>query len=288
MSAAAQIWYVRRGELVRGPYPRGLIMRYVILGRIVADDELSADCLNWVPLAELPELIPPVMHGESGALVAARRWENERRARPAEPGADAADTERRRGGDEVPGPVLRHEDLALQAVRRRHLQRTAALVALLLLVSFGAVLALYPAAVPPPESDCLLAPTPGAHWNHCAMDGRFLAGVDLSGARMNSMSLNGANLSAARLAGADLSFSNLSRADLRDADLRGARLVGASLRNADMAGARLDRADLSYADLRGAMVLGTELARVRLDSAIWVDGRVCGLGSLGECKVRKE
>lgn len=282
MSTPAQIWYVRRGELVRGPYPRGLIMRYVILGRIVADDELSADCINWVSLADLPELIPPVMHGESGALVAARRWENERRAGPAEQGA--AESERRRAGDEVPAPVLRHEDLALQAARRRRLQHRAALLAVLLLAGFGAVLLLYPAAVPPPDSDCLLAPAPGVNWNHCAMDGRFLAGADLGDAHMNSMSLNGANLSAARLAGADLSFSNLSRTDLRDTDLRGAQLIGASLRNADMAGARLDRADLSYADLRGAMLLGTELARARLDSAIWVDGRVCGSGSIGECR----
>lgn len=288
MNTPPQIWYVRRGELVRGPYPRGLIMRYVILGRILADDELSVDCIHWVSLAELPELIPPVMHGESEALVAARRWENERRPRPAGQDPGAAESERRRAADEVPGPILRHEDLSLQVAHRRRLQRRAALLALLLLVGFGAVLLLYPAAVPPPDSDCLLAPAPGVNWNHCAMDGRFLAGADLGGAHMNSMSLNGADLSAARLAGADLSFSNLSRADLRDTDLRGAQLVGASLRNADMAGARLGRADLSYADLRGAMLLGTELARVRLDSAIWVDGRVCGAGSMGECRASQK
>ena len=46
----------------------------------------------------------------------------------------------------------------------------------------------------------------------------------------------------------------------------------------------MERADLSYADLRGAMLLGIQLSQARLDSAIWIDGRLCGPGSVGECK----
>jgi uncharacterized protein YjbI with pentapeptide repeats len=259
-------------------------MRYIILGRIVAEDELSADGLNWLPLPELPELIPPVMRGDSAErLQAARRWENERGADSGD-GVDDVDGERRQSQDEVPAPALRHEDISLQIARRRRLRRSAAAVAFLLLAAFGVAVLLHTPAEPPSDSDCLLTAHPGVNWNHCAMDGRILAGSDLSGASMNSMSLNGADLSAVRLAGADLSFSNLSRADLRSADLRGARLLGASLRNADLTGARLDRADLAYADLRGALLLSAGLEQARLDSAIWIDGRVCGPGSLGECK----
>lgn len=284
MSARSNIWYVRRGELVRGPYPRGLIMRYIVLGRIAVDDELSPDGKNWLPLPDLPELIPPVMLGDQERLRAARRWENERRPDGSGSSDDGREGERRQREDEVPAPALRHEDLALQIAQRRRLRRGAAAVACLLLAVFGAAVVFHPASPPPADSDCLLPAHPGVNWNHCAMDGRFLAGSDLSGAYMNSMSLNGADLSAARLAGVDLSFSNLSRADLRTADLRGARLVGASLRNADLSGARLERADLSYADLRGAMLFGAELTQVRLDSAIWIDGRLCAPGSAGECR----
>lgn len=294
MASKQQVWYTRRGTVVQGPYPRGLITRYVILGRIVPGDELSEDLVHWTPLAELPQLIPEIVQQDDplgGRLAAARRWENERELRERRRALAAFGEERREGEDRrgeeegLRGPALRHEDLAVHLTRRRRLHRTAAAVALGILGAVGATLTFYQPPPRPSAADCRQAPRPGVDWSNCAMDGRALARSDLAGARMGNMSLSRADLGASRLVGADLSFSNLSVANLRRADLSRARLMGASLRGADLSDARLDGADLSYADLQGAALRGAGLREARLDSAVWVDGSLCGPGSLGECRV---
>jgi len=53
-----QIWYTRRGKEIRGPFPAGLVTRYILLGRIRQDDELSVDQLSWQKVSDVPELIP--------------------------------------------------------------------------------------------------------------------------------------------------------------------------------------------------------------------------------------
>ena len=56
-----QLWYTRRKKEIRGPFPAGLVMRYILLGRIKETDELSVDQLSWQPVNDLPELIPEEM-----------------------------------------------------------------------------------------------------------------------------------------------------------------------------------------------------------------------------------
>ena len=285
MASRPSVWYIRRGTVVRGPFPRGLIARYVILGRIALSDELSEDLEHWMPLAELPQLIPDVVledGPDSERLAAARRWEDERTddggfAAPAGGGAD-----RRGDGGDMRGPALRHESLSAHQFRRRRLKCAAAAIALGIFGAVAAVLVFYQPPPPPPSADCRAAPRPGVNWENCAMDGRALAHSDLTGARMKNMSLSGADLGASRLVGVDLSFTNLSISSLRGANLSHATLLGTSLRGADLTDARLDHADLSYADLRGA-IMPANLRDARLDSAVWVDGSLCGPGSLGEC-----
>ena len=53
-----QLWYTRREKEIRGPFPAGLITRYILLGRIREDDELSVDQLSWKTVREKQELIP--------------------------------------------------------------------------------------------------------------------------------------------------------------------------------------------------------------------------------------
>ncbi|WP_455220699.1 hypothetical protein [Kaarinaea lacus] len=53
-----QLWYTRRDKEIRGPFPAGQITRYILLGRIVETDQLSADQISWQSVSELPELIP--------------------------------------------------------------------------------------------------------------------------------------------------------------------------------------------------------------------------------------
>ncbi|WP_455200356.1 hypothetical protein [Kaarinaea lacus] len=54
-----QLWYTRRDREIRGPFPPGLITRYILLGRILESDELSTDQISWLQVTRLPDLIPP-------------------------------------------------------------------------------------------------------------------------------------------------------------------------------------------------------------------------------------
>ncbi len=54
-----QLWYTRRSKEIRGPFPEGLITRYILLGRIIETDELSTDQISWKQVSNFPDLIPP-------------------------------------------------------------------------------------------------------------------------------------------------------------------------------------------------------------------------------------
>jgi hypothetical protein len=51
--------FVRRGGHTLGPFPRALLIRYRFLGRLRADDEVSADGLAWRPSGLEPVLNDP-------------------------------------------------------------------------------------------------------------------------------------------------------------------------------------------------------------------------------------
>ena len=79
-----QLWYTRREKEIRGPFPAGLITRYILLGRIREDDELSVDQLSWQLVSDNPELIPEELKLDLGVpenqekLRVARMREDER------------------------------------------------------------------------------------------------------------------------------------------------------------------------------------------------------------------
>ncbi len=260
-----QNWYVRsRGE-VRGPFPAGLVSRYVLLGRIALSDEVSADRGQWNRVDQVPALIPAVMRAADACpadeaalahLEAARRWADELRT-PHKPNADDRHTSRWRTYLSVFG----------------------------ILLAVGAVPVLLPKPPGIAEPQCHAAPAPGVIWRDCLLAGSELANVDLAGAVLQSADLQGSLLRAANLSAADLSYANLSVAKLRGANLTGSRLLGTDLRGSDLSDANLRGADLSYADLSGAELGGADFGEARLDHAIWVDGLTCLPGSLGECRL---
>jgi hypothetical protein len=51
-------WYARRNGTVRGPFTDERIARYILLGRIRLNDELSLDRIRWQLAREYPELFP--------------------------------------------------------------------------------------------------------------------------------------------------------------------------------------------------------------------------------------
>ena len=49
------LWFVRRGEAISGPFPAKLIGRDLMLGRIHAADEASVDQVFWSPVGEVAD-----------------------------------------------------------------------------------------------------------------------------------------------------------------------------------------------------------------------------------------
>ncbi len=291
----SQTWYLRRAGQIEGPYPLGMISRYVLLGRIGHDDELSCDLVHWHPLSALPELIPVVMKGDPEdalareRLAAARRWEDERGTSPRRREQQPVTAERRRGerrSVEHGETGVRHSLPSGRDGRPeadRSVRSQAAVVALGILLVVLAVLLFAPRKEPAGIIDCDRPAVPGVNWSNCFKEGISLPRADLRHARLQNMKLSGADLSGAHLQAAELSYTELSVASLREAHLEGAVLIGTSLRGSDLRGADLRRANLAYADLSGAALQGADLREAVLDNAIWTDGRYCGPGSVGQC-----
>ena len=100
-------WYSRREGVIRGPFSAEDITRYLLLGRIRLDDELSADKSAWSPANSFSDMLPPgvtslTSRDEYQRLVAARMLADERksgrRCRNC-PDGDRCQPDRRRGGD---------------------------------------------------------------------------------------------------------------------------------------------------------------------------------------------
>jgi hypothetical protein len=300
------LWYTRRGVSIRGPFPEELVRRYMLLGRLGEDDEVSRDRMFWEPLSAHAELIPELVieartsNEARERLMAAQLREDERDvserrgegAPEAAQGAPAAAHGERRGGGDRRGPepdwMVRYRRLRSRTLRDGVPQRTRygvvmAIIALIVgLLWYAAMHG--PGPIQRSGTKCNAAPAPGVDWSYCTLEGLHLSKVDLSRANLRSVDLRGADLAGARLVGADLSYGSLGTADLAGADLTGARLVGTGLGGADLRGANLTRSDLSYANLRGARLAGARLTGANLDQAIWVDGRICVRGSVGECR----
>ena len=79
---AVRQWLVRRSGRIEGPYPREVLAREVILGRLDLDDEVSADGEFWRKMGGAPQLILEYLVGAGDdpvarqRLTAACRWEN--------------------------------------------------------------------------------------------------------------------------------------------------------------------------------------------------------------------
>lgn len=279
-----ELWYVRRGEAILGPYRWDVVARNAGLGRIRVDDFLSRDQAHWLaPGDVLPRLPMP------GALAGTAHDERrtQRRHTPGEVSAEQREGEERRAVEEPSVVNRRARSERVWASLRAGGEATSSRIPLLaiglaLVTSFALALRLTTPAdnVAP---DCRAAAASSVNWDFCAkprqlLDKHILAGMSARNAQLSGSSLVGANLR-----GADLAYSDLSAADFTLADARQARLVGASLRNAVLNHTQLTGADLSFADMSGASVAGAEMSAVRLGNTIWIDGRVCGRDSIGVC-----
>jgi len=287
-----QLWYVRRGDKVRGPFPTQVVANNTLLGRFLPGDEVSLDQLEWKPLVTVAELLPQellelpkVTDPEQRLwleerLKAAHRWADERtheERRHAEEAAErgtrddgARDKERRSADMDSDVLALPHHHAALppESGLRRYLGVVAGLGAVMLLVALGLIyyqpVNPVKVGVVPVQPLCGKAAAPGVNWSGCDKQGVLLRGADLT--RGN------------------LDYANLSLADLSGSRLAHVSLVGANLKAADLSNADLSNADLNNADLSAANLAAANLTGAVLDHAIWGDGRVCAVGSLGQCR----
>jgi hypothetical protein len=317
MPTSHNLWYTRRGEHIRGPFPHGLITRFIVLGRLQMADEISVDQIRWQAVKDFPELIPDPLKSDPSDpelqeyLRVARRREDERAAGDRRQREGASHDERRavddRRQDELE-EFLRHREVKTNLIKERQASpegmRLRFIFALAGIVA-GAIVAAFqfmPKA-PALRLECDAPAGPQVNWSNCKFEGILLNGVELAGARMGNANLSGAQLQGANLAGSNLSYANFGRADLSRANLMQAQLIGMVLRNANLdqanlaganlsyailQGANLSRADLSNADLSSANLSGATLDGAKLDntnlvSAIWTDRGVCGAGSIGKC-----
>jgi Pentapeptide repeats (8 copies) len=301
MTTTSNTWYLRRHGEVKGPYPAGLVSRYLLLGRVSDIDEVSSDGKEWIVIKEVPGLIPQIMKGDAGdpmvqeRLQAARRWADERSVdRRGEKGHRASAPLNRRERDRrepEQSLVVEHRDR--RTGREKELfedyqgRWSMLMIAGTVAVVAGIFLLLYKPPPPQAGADCRSPAAPNVNWSNCSLEGAHLAGLNLSGATLYSASLTAANLRETKLKGGDLAYAALSIADMEGADLRGASLVGAKLRQTKLNNARLNNADLSYADLTGADLSGVSMRDTKLGNAIWTDGRRCLPDSVDICQTRQ-
>ncbi len=291
-----QLWFTCRRGAVSGPYPSRLVSRYLILGRLDLNDQISLDRKTWAPISTHPELVPPELllpddvPGRE-ARIRARVREDERRA-VTPGGADYRDRrgERRRMERRAPEPAefIHHriERHGLVQAEPRHEAPGSVpwkLAGVAVILTLGLLMLQGDGREMTAERACRAPAGPGVNWSHCRMVGLDLQGVNLAGSLLESINLTEAKLSGAQLPGARLDYADLRRADLRHCNLTHASLVGAILQDTRLDGARLTGADLAYADLRGTTLEEVNLEGVRLERAMWTDGRVCADGSVGEC-----
>jgi len=290
------LWYTRNINGVKGPFTIGMMQRFVLIGRLKQDSEISHDKLKWLTVKQVPDLIPEEMRelkseADQERLLQAQLREDERSKdrRRAELGEfqGRRNTNDRRQIENVNARIHRESRVKTQDdyIPEKHtlLPTTVAFFLITALVVIGLFVYLEMSKEEVLSSDCNSRPVSGVNWDHCQMEGVQLAGKDLKHSHFNNTNLTAANLKDAQLNNADLAYANLGLANLSGANFSHASLKGANLHHADMSRGDFNNADLSYADLRNANIDGAVFDNAKLYKTIWVDGSLCVSGINGIC-----
>lgn len=291
-----KLWFIRRSGAIKGPFPSGTLRRFMLLGRVTPSDQVSLDQKSWQGVMDVPEVVPPEIRkaaaeGNLYDVLPVKLGEDERRG-----------TERRNKAEDIKYQNLRkgqrrqdEEDL----VRRHQLSKTQLIeqyknnkrktpylgfivVSVLVLLSVGVGLYLgAPDGVSDP--DCSAKAAPGVNWRSCRLDAVSYESVNLQGAILNSAIMRTSKLSGGIFNQADMQYADLSGSDLSYSEISGAKMKGINLQSADLTNVDLTNSDMSYANLQNSKLGGANLEGVIFTKAIWIDGSVCGAGSVGSC-----
>ncbi len=134
--------------------------------------------------------------------------------------------------------------------------------------------------------NCNAPPEPGINWNYCQKSGENLQRSNLSNSNLSNINLSNANLQKSQLSNSNLSYATLKSANLSGSILRNAKLIGSQLHGANLRNSDLQEADLSYSNLKNAILTGANLNKANLSHTIWIDGRTCLAGSIGQCLIK--
>jgi hypothetical protein len=314
-----QLWYTRRKNKVRGPFPSGQITGFILLGRVLQTDEISLDQINWRLVSEMPELIPEEMKADLSdpaaqeRLLLAKYREDERNAGDRRVKTRVVEGKPKKDRrKQEPVAVIQHRAVrteVLKDVSAGHEHYSMRLAIAFVAVAFLVSVAFqYSPTATKKEFQCGALPGPGVDWSNCQMEGAQLSGTDLTNAQLRNSNFTGANMANSKIAGADLAYGNFSLANLQHSDLSHAKMKGMVLRNADMtqanlfdaqlsyavlqgadlSEANLKNADLSHADLSGANINQVKLQGTKLGNAVWVDKQICAPESIDRCERIKE
>lgn len=283
-------WYIRaksRKE-IKGPFPAGQISQEILLGRHQLDDEVSHDKEEWFLIRDIPELLPDIFNEDQSSpafenrLAAARRWADERRGIA---DMDKAD-ERRSNASYESEEIKRLHRLAVEAKKNNNPFMTFVQISFVFIAIISIIILAFqysPKSTAP--VDCSAAAREGVDWRNCVMTGAQLSNANLVAANLMNINLQTANLYSADLSHANLQYAQLHLTNLKFVNFTKANLKGANMMGADLSGAVFSQANLSYANFRDANIITADFSNARLDNAIWVDGRICKINSIGSCNL---
>jgi uncharacterized protein YjbI with pentapeptide repeats len=104
-------------------------------------------------------------------------------------------------------------------------------------------------------------------------DKSVMMNSDLSNGNFAESSFYRANLYESNFEGAILEKANFTSANLTRVNFKGTSLIEASFKDSN----------LFESDFTGANILNANFEGANLNNSIWVDGKKCNLGSIGEC-----
>ena len=274
MSQDSQLWYVRDGRHIRGPFASGLISKDILLGRIHPNDELSQDKKKWREASTVHEVMPDVIKHRHESnykerLRAARRWSDER----------GEVREKDENGEEkiyLPRKEVTHLGIKTTGV-------VGITIFVIALITFVYTVFVFTPDEPIVKIDCTIAGVDGSLFDSCHLQRRNFSQRSLKGSSFKNSLLQNSQFIKSALQNSQFDYANLSNADLSYANFTQASLKAVDLGNTILNGTIFSNADLSYANLSGAKASNVKFTDTNLANAIWFDGRVCAKKSIGQC-----
>ncbi len=280
------LWYVRQNDEVMGPFPSRVLTDNLILGRLTMDDQACLDLENWQDIRDIS-----VLHPEDGVNVGTKITLDERN------GFDRRQSSQNNSNDKRPRKKDRRAQENPDTIRRRQFHTVLMrkfreqqspilwpLVAVAFILTSVVGTAIFsPTLLPISQVDCHAPADIAVNWNNCFKPNLQLANTSMNNAQLRSARLTNSNLINATLTSADMAYADLSFSALNYSQLQNVNMVGTNLEQADLSNADLSNADLSYANLLNANLENAILDNVSFDNAIWPNGDICSVQSVGQC-----